>query len=360
MELSDISKQQVISPSIGAIAYQALTLKDVLLRFTKEEYPVQACQVRDVLLCLVDRICEQLHSLLEIEANSPDKVDSDRALKLASHVYEIYSYVRYLRASSPQQTPPGIQLALAELTDIFFPKANGKPVCLVRPQWSYNLGYVDLSAALDDMIKLDVFNPKNDPEVTEKEDLLPALWKKQKKIEAVNINPATATSQDFPNQLAILSFAGLDTNDVLLYPILAHELGHFIDYSFRPDYLNINPKLYRNITVKAVEATLDSLDCPESPAEVLAQVSVCFREIIADLLGVRMMGLSFFVAQAEYLKTLSAWPGSVIEPSGYPGIRFRLSIVFDHFRSFPDNANAYNFLKNIVKRMLPMLPMLLF
>jgi dCTP deaminase len=66
------------------------------------------------------------------------------------------------------------------------------------------------------------------------------------------------------------------------------------------------------------------------------------REIIADLLATRMLGLAGFVAQAEFLKMLAPWPQRVIESSGYPGIRFRLQTIFDHLENWlPENCMAF-------------------
>lgn len=315
------------------------------MSFAKEEYPAQALQIRDVLLCLVRRIGDELERIL---AGAPQELDFDRARTLASYVYDLHSYVRYLRASSPRHTPPGIQFALAELTKHFFPARNGTPLCLVRPQWSYNLGYLDLSTTLEDMIQLHVLNPTDQPHTAEKRDLLPALWELQQQAKTAK-DKAAGESQPYPNQLAVLSFARLDTDDVLLYPMLAHELGHFIDYSFRPRYLHLKNELYEAaaITLQSVQTALnlDQDSAEECYQQLLPHAYICLREIIADLLAARMMGFSFFVAQAEYLKRLSAWPGRTIEPSGYPGIKFRLSIVCDYLRSLRPPYNIGDFLR---------------
>src|SRR2546426_9289241 len=76
-----------------------------------------------------------------------DDPDFSRTSRLAEVLQELRSYVRYLRASSPVQTPPGIQVALSELTKLHFPSENGSPICLVRPQWKYNLACVYLALA---------------------------------------------------------------------------------------------------------------------------------------------------------------------------------------------------------------------
>ena len=50
------------------------------------------------------------------------------------------------------------------------------------------------------------------------------------------------------------------------------------------------------------------------------------REITAELLAVRMLGLPYFMAMAEYLKYVFQWPQEIIdEVTGYPGMAYRRS-----------------------------------
>jgi dCTP deaminase len=124
-----------------------------------------------------------------------------------------------------------------------------------------------------------------------------------------------------------------------LYPLLAHELGHFIDFSYTPP-LNLRDDLKRKAEIRAdqvsdcLERLLGTKPDPQLVNNQLntlvQQVFVAIREIIADLLATRMLGFGFFEAQAEFLKTLAPWPQPPITASGYPGIRFRLQIVFEH------------------------------
>ena len=77
---------------------------------------------------------------------------------------------------------------------------------------------------------------------------------------------------------------------------------------------------------------------------ILVQLTfVCLRELLADLLATRMMGFGFFVAQAEFLKTLLRWPGRLVEVSGYPGIRFRLSVMLNQLleEDYPGNVRSF-------------------
>jgi len=158
-----------------------------------------------------------------------------------------------------------------------------------------------------------------------------------------------------PRQLAILSFAGLDTNDSLLYPLLGHELGHFIDYSFSPP-IHLNNSLRQKCAIRREqvrqvlakfrsEGNISSVEVEEALRVLVQRTFVCIRELLADLLATRMLGLSFFVAQAEFLKTLADWQQTTILHSGYPGTKFRLSVIFRHLVADDFPGNPLKFLK---------------
>jgi dCTP deaminase len=141
----------------------------------------------------------------------------------------------------------------------------------------------------------------------------------------------------------------------LCFPLLAHELGHFIAFLDRyVEALRKETSEVSKVTIDEVAAALrrfpvtSSFDVIITKRTKLAnQVSVCQRELLADLLATRMMGLSFFFAQAEYLKTMAPWSQPRIlstgNPEGYPGIRFRLWSILRHLIKFHPN-NPYSFL----------------
>jgi dCTP deaminase len=324
-------EKMISSPSIGAITYQARALIRELERMTEKEYLPQACRIKDVFLCIIDYVLGELTDLQEITDVSPaSETTLARVRALGSVLHDIYSYIRYLWASSPLQSPPGVQVALTQLTEMYFPKENGDPVSVVRPQWKYNLTYVPMSWQIKEALTLSVLDPNGKLGARNPEELLKKLWER---------NPDRASGRPVPTQLAILSFAGLDTHDTLLYPLLAHELGHFIDFSFTPP-LNLRTELRQKAEIRAeqVSELLQQIKGSRPDAQevsgvlnrLVQQVFVAIREIIADLFATRMLGFATFVAQAEFLKTLAPWPQPVITLSGYPGLRFRLQIIFEH------------------------------
>lgn len=354
MSLTTKQIDQLVSHlSLGAVSYQACCLIEELERINDEEYPVQARKIRDVFLCVAEHIRDELWKMYD--NNNPlvpkgGENSHHRILELASYLHEIYSYIRYLSASSPHQTPPAIQSALTYLTELYFPKqTNVGHVCVIRPQWEYNLEYVPL-----DLLLLEFPLSKLDDEGVLPQDkegsLLPSLWEKWR-TRQLQITPQKEGEipELPPKHIAILSFAGLDTQDALQFPLLAHELGHFIDYSQRPrlhEYPELKTKAA--ITEDEVKKVLQKFNSDRDIIQEWQRVddltSICLRELLADLLAVRMMGFAFFAAHSEFLKIVQPWSTLPILPTtGYPDNRFRLRVILDTLLENTENGLS-NFL----------------
>jgi dCTP deaminase len=332
------------STSVGAVAYQAAALKRELERINEQDYPQEACQIRDVFLCWPEFILSQL---VDIHASNPDGASGPTAVRvrtLGLTLQTIYSFVRYLTASSARQAPPPIQSALNQLLRAHFPAAYGRPLCIVRPQWSYNLSYVPLSRMLETLASPAALDPNSILPATESEEIPGALWTWRRNL--LKPEEQALIEADPPKHIAVLSFAGLDTHDAFLYPILAHELGHFIDFSSEP-LLNLSPAIVARTQIAFKDVTdILASKWPSSLVaanihwkSVVARVNTCVRELLADLLGLRMMGFGFFAAQTELLKTTTSWPDAepLVSRSGYPGTKFRFwsllrALLANYFR----------------------------
>ena len=356
---TDIS-QLVSSPSVGAVAYQAHLLVKLLNRISDEEFPREACIIREVLLCYAERGREELFKLYNegskksLNAKGQD-ARAQRIRLLGELIRELYSYIRYLLASSPRQSPPALQEALNQLVEVYFPKAEaGTPVCIVRPQWKYNLEYVPLTSKIRKVVAPSVIDPDGKLGISSSEEIIPPWWNQRRQQR----QDTKLLGEEPPKQLAILSFAGLDTSDVLCFPLLAHELGHFIDFSKTPPYyLSKAIRESSQIRTEEVELALQRAQKKLPPEKIafetkrlVDQASICLREILADLLATRMMGFSFFVAQGEFLKTLAPWSQPRIlpygQPQGYPGIKFRLWVILRHLLKLHPNSPEVFFTKH--------------
>lgn len=339
------------SISVGAVAYQAAALNRELNRINEHDFPLKACEIKNVFSCWPEFIFEQLADIDTAHPNGAEGTVAVRVRTLGMALHRIYSFIRYLTASSPRQSPPAVQNALDQLLQLHFPPANGRAVCIIRPQWAYNLSYVNLSAMLRNLIAPAALDPNMVLPATTPAEVPGALWTWRRT--RLPVDEQAKLKPNAPDHIAILSFAGLDTHDALLYPILAHELGHFIDYSYTPP-LNLDASINQSAAIAFTEVV--SILVAKAPGlnpavanqiwnDVVVRVNTCVRELLADLLATRMMGFGFWAAQTELLKTISPWP--VAEPlvttSGYPATKFRFWSILRHLLNpgFPGNIRAF-------------------
>jgi dCTP deaminase len=354
MPLDDKSLTRLIAePSLSGITYQASALVSELERINDQDFPLQTRLVRDVLLSIAVHIHHELEALYDpahpLEPKGPSP--RSRILSFANLIHELYSFIRYLSASSSHQSPPAVQLALAQLTELHFPKQHGTPVCVVRPQWKYNLKCVPLTPLLKQILPRWVLDP-NKILAKKKDELLPALW--NKRLTYQKEQGAKILQEALPDQIGVLSFAAVDTPDALYLPLLAHEMGHFIDFSPpKPNHRDTLLVSASEITKEQVKVVVEDVlgkGKAADPGEVgriwnilCQQIQVCLRELLADLLATRMLGFSFFVAQSKFLKSLTSWSQPKVLDSGYPGIKFRLTTILDHLTNPTYEANPLKF-----------------
>jgi len=330
----------VRDPSVGAVLYQCRVLLQELAAISAPRYNEEAIRIARVFAIIAKRTENMLRNVQQSSARPLGNGDAVSVRQLARVVQDLHSYVRYIETSAPGSCPPGIQAAISELVDEHVPGALGcdrkNIIALVRPQWQYNLKFVNIWALLEKIEvtdldpNIEVYGaPSEDYNIR---DLVGELW--------------IGEWGELPKHMAILSFAGLDRDDVLLYPLLAHEIGHFIDFAKGTLHEDkaikplIVPPSDEEISSR-IEAcgTLQGLPLFENyrlsaisrAKQRTVELAVhCIRELTADLLAVRMLGFPFFVALAEYLKTIGSLDPSVVHrTTGYPGSRFRLRIIFN-------------------------------
>jgi dCTP deaminase len=334
---------QVKDPSVSAIVFQSEALLERLGQgFTDSEYPKEALRIRYLFEVLVRRIRGQLVAIQEQRGKDAeaqellplDDFAAERANHLGELIQTIYACLRYLHSSDPRSTPPEIQTAIGRLIKQFVtPILNCDPadvVVLVRPRWTVP-NYVDVLRELERNVEIADLDPAGETQANDLRSLIDHDWDKSR-----------TDNKPPPKHVAVISFAGLDAYDALDYPLLAHEIGHFIDYAY-PDTIHNNPSLNpldRVVTEAEVRLLFDKFHPPSMALEawsqnrldqayrytkqVNQQVDVCLRELAADLLATRMLGIPYFIAMAEYLKTMASWPEDIVTYTGYPGMEFRL------------------------------------
>src|SRR5262249_990738 len=119
--------------------------------------------------------------------------------------------------------------------------------------------------------------------------LVKQLWGERVKRLAEERGPDPGTP---PDHLGIFTFPRLDTEDTLLYPILAHEFAHFIDSSYRPDPKHNSASLREKITFGSIKAVLGERGKDDAEVQaVFKRFSEYhldfFRELLADVIATR-------------------------------------------------------------------------
>jgi hypothetical protein len=319
-------RQLVKAPSVGAILYQSFALSKELDDIHPEAYPPAAWPIRNVLCCVLEFAKRELTKIL-VPTNSYSYENDPgfiRTRELAKILHTIYVNIRFLRASSEEHCPLEIQVIISALIKRHFAMTpNMEPICLVRTQSVYNAQYYNPIA---DLLKpyRDFWDPEGDLGETKKTqiELLQILWGQWRAQLPEDV--ALNISVTAPGPMAIISFAGLDDHDPLLYPILlTHEAGHFIAF-------NHDIKLEERIKIRPlIQSLLKKRSVIDKEITLLEKmIYVCLHELLADLLAVRMMGLSFFFAQAEFFKTVRAWHEErLLIGIGYPENHVRLALV---------------------------------
>lgn len=326
------------NPSIGAYIYQARTLIDRLKSLMTQVYPPQTAQLARLLIVLSERTLSILQRIDALSHKRLTEAKRKAALSAGRFIHSLNSYLRYLQATEPFSSPPGVRYAVDSLVDRFAATAlkcrTNQIVVLVRPQWTYNLKFVDLIGLIGIPDPIYTLDPDKEYAVTDFRQLLALLWN------AYRNNLPTRDQELFgepPKHVAVLSFAGLDRDDVLLYPLLAHELAHFIDSGY-PSGIHTNDKVmtptWQIAPADVEELIKDDLDkypisnrqvhLTKKQIELSDLISTSLAEIAADLLATRMVGIAYFFALAEYFKNIYEKLSTTINPkSGYPGAMTR-------------------------------------
>lgn len=89
---------------IEAICYQTISFLDELKGFTPDKYSDEACQIACLIFCIVKHISDELESL----SKNPSKLklNETRARDLAEIIQKLYAFLRYIKSSTPDQSPP--------------------------------------------------------------------------------------------------------------------------------------------------------------------------------------------------------------------------------------------------------------
>ena len=363
------AEQQVQDLSLHAVLFQSLALLERLRGYSDAEYSPEAIRIRDLFVLLIEQVRRRLwniHQQRPRDASSLidrplGEAETGQVMQLGKFIQGIHACLRYLESGKAPATPPEIQTAITTLVRQHVPPSlrcqPDEVVVLVRPQWTYNLKYVNLLSHLEQLTDFAVLDPEGEFSTTDFRSFLESLW-----------NRHGPENSCLPKHVAVISFAGLDGHDALIYPLLAHELGHLIDFSFEHTIHN-NPRLKAQqqvVTLAESREIFDRFYNPNPPSVALEpyredevnrlrtqtneHIRVCLQEIAADLLATRMLGLPYFLAMAEYFKANFQWPQEPIDPtSGYPGMAYRLHIVYQELTETAAGLDAASQLRKLLE-----------
>jgi len=327
---------------------------------------IEALQVRDVLLAIALQVREQSQLLRHNTDLKPEEVGL-RARGLTAVTHELYERLTYVCSGTPLETPYSTQLTLTYLSRLCIQKSRAqspakaggqvvcaiedKPISLVVPSWPYSWGFDHLTRSLRNTLG-PVLDPDGDLGAGKDRDkMLEILWenlwqeRRRERDEPVSQEEVREPLPipPLPSQLGVLSFPRLEGLDTLLLPIMAHELGHYIDYCgcSPPDYLphsraesikqNVLIRRDQVVKVLARHGNTDWEAVVAMHRVCQGRAETCVRELLADRLAVRMLGLGFFFAHSPALARLAPWPQTRITHSAYPGYAFRVHEVFGAF-----------------------------
>ncbi|HEY0143153.1 MAG TPA: dCTP deaminase [Thermoanaerobaculia bacterium] len=347
--------------TVETILRRANTIQDELAQFALEEYPAETTQLRDLLVLITGYIGDVLHDIHRAPTYTDET--SLQVQQLARSVHEVYAMVRYLRASASLSTPPALHALVTYLAAGRFTEPH---LTIVRPQWEYNCKFVNLSYELTkitinrltallsgkehllgepDLVLPDGKEQGDDP-AGSSQKTLSLMWqraerrKKQSGEKRANLKDAA-----IPKHIGVLSLAGVDKGDVFLYPMMAHEVAHFITYARpKPLHLTVTAKIgYTRASLRKQMAAdhrkHSNAELPTLAAIVTKKIEICVRELLADLVAVRLLGVSYFFGLASFLRGLFQWTDPLIAAdSSYPSMRLRLKMCLEELCTFPDVA----------------------
>ncbi|MGB8658110.1 MAG: hypothetical protein WCE90_10065 [Candidatus Zixiibacteriota bacterium] len=259
---------------------------------TSSEGPEKLLDIMKILAegCIrkVNRLNTKLSQSIISATESKNIENTVRSVVLSLN--QLHTFLRYIDATRLSRNPTG----MIKPWELLIKKYNKNVNIIIRPQWKYNWSYYNIIKEFRNIN--DIIGDQESKEEIQKMGLY------------------------FP----ILSFAGLERDNVLLHIILAHEIGHFIDESKDVSsivkhseeiikVLNTEPiseKLKRlydlsvNIMKASIESTLGAQSdlfiqheaVSQAQNELIYKIKTWLEEITADLIAIRIIGPSFIFA----------------------------------------------------------------
>jgi hypothetical protein len=317
----------VAAQSIGAVLYQAEAFLLQLDSIQLGLYQKSACQIRDIFRAVVVHLRDRIAELRDSSRPWQPRQDAESVEAFLDHAHQlqkIHLAFRNVKLADAHSVPAALPEALRRMA------TNAglleRVQFVVRAKWSYGCECVPLS---HEMAR--ILFPRERPHA--RHARLEGIWRAW--CEEVRL-PATPI-----RHFGALCFAGLDAHDSLLHPLLGHELGHLLDNAAAPPLHSEGlQQCLTRLNARLGDFSEFNELPPDTQEEEKANMKRLVRtfceETMADLIGVRLFGLAFFVAHAEQLKVGGVWPENLIledDPRpGYPGMLERVKVMRDELR----------------------------
>lgn len=120
----------------------------------------------------------------------------------------------------------------------------------------------------------------------------------------------------------------LDPNNVLLSPVLAHEVAHTaVNRNLMQELLNQLPSIPEGISLQREFAAYESAAGSEAAANLRAAFQSWMAELICDATAVALTGPSFLFAFTAFAAPNSSAPAGATHPETHDRIRYALELV---------------------------------
>ncbi|MFQ5823791.1 MAG: dCTP deaminase [bacterium] len=271
-----------------SIQYKASQLKARIESLHGQEYasvkPQKLCELLlDIVHILVEEL-DYLHQQWLIGEKGKSGIER-QVRRIADSIAVLHSFLRFIEAARPEKTLYQMVIPLELLVADIAPHSKDD-LMLIRPQWKYNFKYLDLAVELR---KLPILNPE--------------AYKRLEK-----------------SFIPIISFPGLEKENIFALTILAHEIGHYLDLSRGTDSsISLSKATLSAITIPEakvkewIESAEKARYLPESIPPILRKdilgneinsrlikkIPIWLRELTADIIGVRLLGPAYFFAVSE-------------------------------------------------------------
>lgn len=303
-----------IDDLIFAAFYKINLLKDRINQIRLNKFTTKTpLKLLNIIQNIFNKFEFKLLNLHLIFKTTPESAIIEAQFILNS-IREFYDHLQWIESAVASKMPCSLIRPFEELVETIFPNQ----VFILIPQWAYNYSYVELTEPYEKSIST-IFD----------KDEINDIFKELK-----------------GNNLYLISFPSLETNNLFQLTPIGHELGHRIaeDYLSKEDDPEYFTKLKEQVTEiysKKIdkEGKTDSEREKEKRERDISNITSrvdkirlkAIKESLSDLVCFYLFGIGSIFALNE-LASLSEYM-DIISSEYYPPWRYRLRILIDELKN---------------------------